>query len=123
MRRTGGSLNGEQFSSSRFAIGRTVQMTAESHVSPSRRWLRCDQQADEGYLFGRVEKSIPECQQRGLGTSQGCKEAVIENNSLNVMKKKDKNEVNELNNFFHRALDKVNYTFPEKLLEIYGFPQ
>ena len=30
-------------------------------------------------LFGSVEASILECEQRGVRTSQGCKEAVIEN--------------------------------------------
>ena len=35
-----------------------------------------------GWLFGTIETSILECEQRGVRTSQGCKEAVIENLAL-----------------------------------------
>ena len=37
------------------------------------------------YLFGKVESSILEFEQRGVRPSQGCKEAVIENLALNLM--------------------------------------
>ena len=39
------------------------------------------------YLFGAVESSILECEQRGVRTSQGCKEAVLENLAWNLTKK------------------------------------
>ena len=42
-----------------------------------------------GWLFGSFDSSILECEQRGVRTSQGCKEAVIENIASNVMKKKE----------------------------------
>ena len=48
------------------------------------------------WLFGSFEKSILECEQRGVRTSQGCKEAVLENLASNMMKKRQKNEVVEL---------------------------
>ena len=41
------------------------------------------------WLFGSVETSILECEQRGVRSSQGCKEAVIENVASNMMKRKD----------------------------------
>ena len=31
-----------------------------------------------GWLFGSVEKSVLDCEQRGVRTSQGCKEPVLE---------------------------------------------
>ena len=74
------------------------------------------------YLFGGVESSILEFEQRGVRPSQGCKEAVIENIALNLMKKKDKNDVVELYYDFQKAYDNVNHAFLEKLLEVYGFP-
>ena len=37
------------------------------------------------WLFGNVEESILECEQRGARTSQRCKEAVIENVASNLM--------------------------------------
>ena len=36
------------------------------------------------WLFGSVEKSILECEQRGVRTSQECKEAVLENLATNA---------------------------------------
>ena len=42
------------------------------------------------WLFGSVERSILECEQRGVRTTQGCKEVVIENIASDVMKKKEK---------------------------------
>ena len=45
------------------------------------------------FLFHDVGRSVMECEQRGVRTSQGCKEAVIENIASNTMKKKDKKEV------------------------------
>ena len=74
------------------------------------------------WLFGNFETSILECEQRGVRTSQGCKEAVIENVSFNLMKKRDKSEVVELYYDFQKAYDNVNHTFLEKLLDVYGFP-
>ena len=74
------------------------------------------------YLFGNVESSILECDQRGVRTSQGCREAVLENLASNMMKKKEKNDVVELYYDFQKAYDNVNHAFLEKLLEMYGFP-
>ena len=45
------------------------------------------------YLFGNGERSILELDQRGVRTSQGCKEAVIEIIASNMLKEKDKKEV------------------------------
>ena len=42
------------------------------------------------WLFGSVERSILECEQRGVRTSQGCKEAVIENIAINTQRNKEK---------------------------------
>ena len=42
------------------------------------------------WLFGSVERSILECEQRGVRTSQGCKEVVKENNASNMMKTREK---------------------------------
>ena len=47
------------------------------------------------WSFGCVEESVFEFEQRGDRTSQGCKEAVIENVTSNTMKK-DGDEVVEL---------------------------
>ena len=74
------------------------------------------------WLFGNVERSILECEQRGVRSSQGCKEAVLENVVLNAMKKKEKKEVVELYYDFQKAYDNVNHAFLEELLEVYGFP-
>ena len=46
--------------------------------------------------FWSVETSILDCEQRGVRTSQGCKEAVIEKVAWNLAKKKEKKEVVEL---------------------------
>ena len=73
------------------------------------------------YLFGTVESSILENEQRGVRTSQGCKEAVLENLASNTMKKKDKKEVVELYYDFQKAYDNVNHAFLEELEE-FGFP-
>ena len=74
------------------------------------------------YLFGNGERPILEYEQRGVRTSQGCKEAVIENLASNMMKKKEKKEVVELYYDFQKAYDNVNHAFLEKLLDVYGFP-
>ena len=74
------------------------------------------------YLFGTVESSILECEQRGVRTSQGCKEAVLENNSSNISKKKQRSPVVELYYDFQKAYDNVNHAFLEELLDVYGFP-
>ena len=36
------------------------------------------------YLFGNCERPILEFEQRGILSSQGCKEAVIENTAFNM---------------------------------------
>ena len=74
------------------------------------------------FLFGNGERSILECDQRGVRTSQGCKEAVIENLASNVMKKRDKKEIVEMYYDFQKAYDNVNHAYLEKLLKVYGFP-
>ena len=74
------------------------------------------------YLFGNGERSILELEQRGVRTSQGCKEAVIENLAANLMKKKEKKKVVELYYDFQKAYDNVNHAFLERLLKEYGFP-
>ena len=74
------------------------------------------------WLFGSVERSILDCEQRGVRTSQGCKEAVIENVAANLMKKKEKTAVVELFYDFQKAYDNVNHAFLSGLLDVYGFP-
>ena len=73
------------------------------------------------WLFGSVESSILECEQRGVRSSQGCKEAVIENVALNLTRKKEKKEVIELYYDFQKAYDNVNHCFLEELMDAYGF--
>ena len=74
------------------------------------------------WLFESVESSILDCEQRGVRTSQGCKEAVIENLAANVMKRKEKNDIVELYYDFQKAYDNVNHAFLQELLDVYGFP-
>ena len=74
-------------------------------------------------MFGSLDKSILEYEQRGVRTSQGCKEAVIENVAFNSMKKKDKKDVVELYYDFQKAYDNVNHEFLEELMDAYGFPK
>ena len=74
------------------------------------------------WLFGSVERSILENEQRGVRTSQGCKEAVIEKLASNTKKKNNKKEVVELHYDFQKAYDNVNHGFLERLLKVYGFP-
>ena len=74
------------------------------------------------YLFGSGEGSILEYEQRGVRTSQGCKEAVIENIPSNALKKKENNEIVELYYEFQKAYDNVNYAFLDELMDVYGFP-
>ena len=74
------------------------------------------------YLFGNGENSILELEQRGVRTSQRCKEAVIENVAANLMKRTEKKEAVELYYDFQKAYDNVNHGFLEKLLKEYGFP-
>ena len=73
------------------------------------------------FLFGNGERSILECEQRGVKSSQGCKEAVIENIASNMMKKRQKNEIVELYYDFQNAYDNVNHAFVERLFQVYGF--
>ena len=73
-------------------------------------------------IFCNGERSILELDQRGVRTSQACKEAVIENLASNVMKEKDKKDVVELYYDFQIAYDSVNHAFLEKLLKVNGFP-
>ena len=75
-----------------------------------------------GWLFGSVERSILESEQRGVRSSQGCKEAVIKNLASNTMKRKDGKEINELYCDFQKAYDNVNHAFLEELLDVYRFP-
>ena len=74
------------------------------------------------YLFGNGERPILELDQRGVRTSQGCKEAVIENLASNMMKRKEKKDIVELYYDFQKAYDNVNHEFLEELLKTYGFP-
>ena len=60
-------------------------------------------------LFGSVDSSILECEQRGVRTSQGCKEAVIENLASNATKEEEK-EVIELYYDFQKAYDNENHS-------------
>ena len=71
-----------------------------------------------GCLFRNCERSILDCEQRGVRTSQGCKEDVIQNLAWNVVKKKDKKEIVELYYDFQKAYDNVNHAFLEKLLDV-----
>ena len=49
------------------------------------------------YLFGNGERSILELDQRGVRTSQGCKEAALENlASISLMKRIENEEIVEL---------------------------
>ena len=63
------------------------------------------------WLFGSVEASILECEQRGVRTSQGCKEAVLENLATNTLRKKEKKDVVELYYDFQKAYDNVNHDY------------
>ena len=74
------------------------------------------------WLFGSVEASILECEQRGVRTSQGCKEAVLQNLAANTMRKKEKKDVVELYYDFQKAYDNVNHDYLSELMDIYGFP-
>ena len=56
------------------------------------------------WLFGRNERNILEFEQRGVRTSHGCKEAVIENIAVNL-KKKQRSPVVELYYDFQKAYD------------------
>ena len=75
------------------------------------------------WLFGSVGRSILENEQRGVRTSQGCKEVVLENMALNVMKKKEKKAIMDLFYDFQKAYDNVNHAFLQELLDVYGFYQ
>ena len=75
-----------------------------------------------GWLFGSVETSILESEQRGVRTSQGCKEAVIENLASNTTKKKEKTEVIELYYDFQKAYDNVNQAFWKSSWMFMGSP-
>ena len=75
------------------------------------------------YLFGNGERSILDCEQRGVRTSQGCKEAAIENLASNLKKRNEKKAIIELYYVFQKAYDNVNHAFQEKLLDVYGFPR
>ena len=68
--------------------------------------------------MGNVESSIIEYKQRGVRSSQGCKEAVIENLASNTMKRKDEKEIVELYYDFQKAYDNVNHAFLERLLKV-----
>ena len=71
------------------------------------------------FLFGNGERSILELEQRGVRSSHGCKESVIENLASNMMKRNDKKEIVELYYDFQKAYDNINHAFLEKLLEVY----
>ena len=73
------------------------------------------------FLFGDGERPIMKCEQRGVRTSQGCYDAVLENIAANVKEKTDKSDVVELNFHFQKAYDNVNHAFLEELLDVYGF--
>ena len=66
-----------------------------------------------------MEASILECEQRGVRTSQGCKEAVLENLASNLMKRRQMNEILELYYYFQKAYHNVNHAFLEELLDVY----
>ena len=74
------------------------------------------------YPFGNVGTSILEFKRRGVLTSQGCKEVMIEKIASDMIRKKDKKEVVEFYYDFQKAYDNVNHAFLEKLLDVYGFP-
>ena len=73
-------------------------------------------------MFGSIERSLLECEQRGVRSSQGCKEAVLENLASNLMKMGGNKEVIELYYDFQKAYDNVNQAFLARLIEAYGFP-
>ena len=47
---------------------------------------------------------------------------MIDNLDSNMMKRRQKNEILELNYVFQKAYDNVNHGFLGLLLKIYGFP-
>ena len=69
------------------------------------------------YFLGNGERSILDFEQRGVRSSQGCKEAVIENRASNMMKKRCKKSAMELYYDFQKTHDNVNHAFLEKLLK------
>ena len=68
-----------------------------------------------------IKNTSIEYEQRGDLTSRGNKEAVIENIAFNLMKKREKTGIVELNYDFEKAYDNVNHAFLEELLDAYGF--
>lgn len=74
------------------------------------------------WLFCSVDRSILELEPRGVRSSNRRKEEVIENLASNAMKKKDKKQVIELYYDFQKAYDNVNHSYPDELMEVYGFP-
>ena len=73
------------------------------------------------WLFGNIDSSILECEQRGVRASQGCKEAIIENMASNMMKKKEMKDIVKLYYDFQKGYDNVIHTYLEKLHGVYGF--
>ena len=73
------------------------------------------------FPFGNGERSILELDRRGVRTSQGCKEGVIENLASN-MTKKGKKETVELYYDFEKACDDGNHGFLERHIKVYGIP-
>ena len=122
-RRTTGSSNGGQFQSSRAETEKTRRIIVPITCLPTitKMVTLAIHKRMQKFLFVNGERSILECEQRGVRSSQGCKEAVIENISSNVMKK-EKNQVVELYYDFQKAYDNVNHAFLERLLKVYGFP-
>ena len=113
--RTAGSLKVEPFSFSRMATGRPRKLPPY-HVSPGHhKDVNTDHaQKMQKYLFGNGERSIFEYEQRGVRTSQGCKEEVIDNVATNSLKGKERSEIVEWHSISQKAYHNVNNTFLEE---------
>ena len=68
------------------------------------------------WLFGRMEACILEYEPRGVRTSQGCKEAVIENLASNMMMMVK--AIVELYCDFQKAHENIKHAFSEELLVV-----
>ena len=82
----------------------------------------CNPQADADLVVREPRENRLGWEQRGVRTSQGCQEAVIENLASNLMKRREKNEIMERYYDFQKAYDNVNHSFLEELLNVHGFP-
>ena len=111
------SFNSHFIAQIRFEVIRTISLTIDSEIDKKGRTILINKGGDRkdpanyrpitclptitkmvtlaihkrmrGWLFGSVERNILENEQRGVRSSQGCKEAVIDYLAFNLSRKKD----------------------------------